>query len=67
MVNGFSSAVLVLAGALCAMGGYWLGGWRHRLQLRLEMEAEDIDSHQRVLDTIESLADADRNRDERPN
>lgn len=67
MVNGFSSALLVLAGALCAMGGYWLGGWRQRLQFRLDLDAEDMDSHERVLDMIESLADSDRNKDNRPN
>ena len=67
MVNGFSSALLVLAGAMCAIGGYGLGAWRQRLQLRLDMEAEDMASHERVLEMIESMADADRNRDNRPN
>lgn len=68
MSNGFGSALLVMAGALCALGGYWLGAWRQRLQFRLELEAEDMESHERVLEMIESLADAERdNKDNRPN
>lgn len=67
MANGFSSALLVMAGAMCALGGYWLGAWRQRLQFRLELDAEDMDSHERVLEMIESLADPARNKDNRPN
>ena len=68
MSNAFSSALLVVAGALCAMGGYCLGAWRQRLQFRLELDAEDLDSHERVLEMIESLADPDSDdKDNRPN
>ena len=71
MSNAFSSAILVVAGALCAMGGYCLGAWRQRLQFRLELDAEDLDSHERVLEMIESLSDGEPgdkdNKDNRPN
>ena len=52
-----ASAFLVLAGALCALGGYCVGAWRQRLQFRMELDAEDLDSHERALEMIESLSD----------
>ena len=51
-----ASAFLVLAGALCALGGYLLGSWRQRLAFRFELDG-DVDSHERVLEMIESLAE----------
>ena len=62
MGSGITGACLILAGALCALGGYCMGAWRQRLQFRLELDAEDVDSHERVLEMIESLADRDDTR-----
>jgi hypothetical protein len=70
-----ANAFLVMAGALCALGGYFVGAWRQRLAFRFELDGEDMDSHERVLEMIESLAegggtdvnDAGRAKDNRPN
>lgn len=73
MFNGTASAFLVMAGALCALGGYCVGAWRQRLQFSREFEGEDLESHERVLEMIESLADAGADapraaiKDKRPN
>ncbi|MEA2700712.1 MAG: hypothetical protein QOI66_4983 [Myxococcales bacterium] len=52
-----ANAFLVMAGALCALGGYFVGAWRQRLAFRFELDGEDMDSHERVLEMIESLAE----------
>jgi hypothetical protein len=69
-----ANAFLVMAGALCALGGYFVGAWRQRLAFRFELDAEDMDSHERVLEMIESLAEGgagdlgdSRSKDNRPN
>jgi len=68
MGNVITSAVLLMTGAACVMVGYVLCAWRHRAQYMAEMDREELDSHQRVLDLIESMIDEEgRGRDNRPN
>ena len=68
LMHGTASALLIMAGALCALSGYVIGTWRQRSLLRVELEAEDMESHQRVMEMIESLTDGPGGaKDERPN
>jgi hypothetical protein len=68
MGNVVTSAVLVMTGAACVLVGYVLCAWRHRAQYMAEMDREELDSHQRVLDLIESMIDEEgHRRDNRPN
>ena len=72
MASGMASVFLVLAGAMCALGGYCLGMWRQRFAFRMELDAEDLESHERVLEMIESMAEGGVGRsagrkDNRPN
>jgi hypothetical protein len=68
LMHGTASALLIMAGALCALSGYVIGTWRQRSLLRVELEAEDMESHQRVMEMIESLADGPgTSKDNRPN
>ena len=40
MLNGFLSALLVLAGGTCAVTGYVLGSWHQRRALEAELGAD---------------------------
>ena len=68
MLNGFVSALLVIAGGGCALAGYMIGSWRQRRALDAELEREELDSRERFLDLLENLLDENgRPKDERPN
>jgi hypothetical protein len=68
MLNGVVSALLVVAGGVCAMAGYAIGSWRQRRTLDAELEREEFDSRERFLDILETLLDEEGNpRDKRPN
>ena len=62
MLNGFVSALLVLAGGACAVAGYVLGSWHQRRALEAEMNGELFT--ERAVDLIE---DPSPRRDQRPN
>jgi hypothetical protein len=40
MLNGFLSALLVLAGGTCAVAGYVLGSWHQRRAIEAEINGE---------------------------
>jgi hypothetical protein len=40
MLNGFLSALLVLAGGTCAVAGYVLGSWHQRRAIEAEINSE---------------------------
>ena len=68
MGNIITSAVLTMTGAACVLIGYVLCSWRQRAQYMSELSREELDSHQRVLDLIETMIDEEgRRRDNRPN
>jgi len=62
MMNGFVSALLVLAGGTCAVAGYVLGSWHQRRALEAEMAGELL-----VARTVDLLDDPTPRRDKRPN
>ena len=62
MMNGFVSALLVLAGGTCAVAGYVLGSWHQRRAIEAEMNGETFS--ERAVDLLEDPAPS---RDHRPN
>lgn len=66
MLTGVVSALMVVAGGACAIAGYMVGSWRTRQALDMELDGDDVDSHERFLDLLETLRD-EKSRDNRPN
>ena len=62
MLNGFVSALLVLAGGTCAVAGYVLGSWHQRRALEAEMNGELFSER-----SVDLLEDPAPSRDYRPN
>jgi hypothetical protein len=62
MLNGFVSALLVLAGGTCAVAGYVLGSWHQRRAIEAEINGELFT--ERAVDLLE---DPSPPRDQRPN
>jgi len=63
MISGVVSALLVLAGGVCAVAGYVLGSWHQRRAFDAEMNG-DLFSERTSMDLIE---DPLPRRDQRPN
>jgi hypothetical protein len=62
MLTGVVSALLVLAGGACAVGGYVLGSWHQRRAIEAEMNG-DLFSER----PVDLLADPSPQNDHRPN
>jgi len=62
MLTGVVSALLVLAGGACAVGGYVLGTWHQRRAIEAEMNG-DLFSER----PVDLIADSSPQRDHRPN
>jgi hypothetical protein len=63
MMSGVVSALLVLAGGICAVAGYVLGSWHQRRTIEAEMNGE-LFTDRTALDLID---DPSPRRDHRPN
>jgi len=62
MLNGFWSALLVLAGGTCAVAGYVLGSWHQRRAIEAEIDGELFSER-----GVDLLDDPTPRRDQRPN
>jgi hypothetical protein len=58
MLNGFLSALLVLAGGTCAVTGYLLGSWHQRRAFEAELGGELFSD--RGLDLLEAPSERDQ-------
>jgi hypothetical protein len=63
MMSGVVSALLVLAGGVCAVAGYVVGSWHQRRALEAEING-DLFSDRTAMDIID---DPSPRRDQRPN
>jgi hypothetical protein len=62
MLNGFLSALLVLAGGTCAVAGYVLGSWHQRRAIEAEINGELFSER-----GVDLLDDPTPRRDQRSN
>jgi hypothetical protein len=67
MPNGFFDVLLVMVGAACMAGGFYIGSWHRRAVQRDEVDAADMASDERMSRMIRSLIHDDVADDERPN
>ena len=56
MLTGVVSALIVVAGGACAIAGYMVGSWRQRQALEMDLEGDEVDSRERFLDLLDTLA-----------
>jgi hypothetical protein len=59
--------LLVMVGAACMAGGFFIGSWHRRVAQREEVDAADLASDERMSRMIRSLIHDDVIGDERPN
>ena len=59
--------LLVMVGAACMAGGFFIGSWHRRAMQREEVDAADLASDERMTRMIRSLIHDDVIDDERPN
>jgi hypothetical protein len=68
MLAGVLYVVLLMAGAACMAGGFFLGSWHQRAVARGPFDDdEDFSANERVLDIVRTLIHDGLERDERPN
>jgi hypothetical protein len=68
MPAGLFDILLVLVGAACMAGGFFIGSWHRRVADRAEVDAADFASDERMTRMIRSLIhDDDATDNERPN
>jgi hypothetical protein len=67
MPAGLFDILLVLVGAACMAGGFFIGSWHRRAADRAEVDAADFASDERMTRMIRSLIHDDVIDDERPN
>jgi hypothetical protein len=68
MPAGLFDILLVMVGAACMGGGFFIGSWHRRATQRDELDADDIASDERMTRMIRSLIHDDvLGGDERPN
>ena len=67
MPAGLFDILLVMVGAACMAGGFFIGSWHRRSAHQAEMDAEDLASDERMTRMIRSLIHDEPADDERPN
>jgi hypothetical protein len=67
MPAGLFDILLVLVGAACMAGGFFIGSWHRRVADRAEVDAADFASDERMTRMIRSLIHDDITDDGRPN
>jgi hypothetical protein len=67
MPAGVFDILLVMVGASCMAGGFFIGSWHRRSTQQAEIDAEDLASDERMTRMIRSLIHDDVVDDERPN
>jgi hypothetical protein len=67
MPSGLFDILLVMVGAACMAGGFFIGSWHRRAFDRAEVDAADFESDERMTRMIRSLIHDDVIGDERPN
>jgi len=67
MPAGLFDILLVLVGAVCMAGGFFIGSWHRRAADRAEVDAADFESDERMTRMIRSLIHDDVADNERPN
>ena len=67
MPTGLFDILLVMVGASCMAGGFFIGSWHRRAAQRDEVDASDLASDERMSRMIRSLIHDDVVDDERPN
>jgi len=67
MPAGLFDILLVMVGATCMAGGFFIGSWHRRATHQAEMDAEDLASDERMTRMIRSLIHDEPADDERPN
>jgi hypothetical protein len=67
MPSGLFDILLVLVGAACMAGGFFIGSWHRRAADRAEVDAADFASDERMTRMLRSLIHDDVIDDERPN
>jgi hypothetical protein len=67
MPAGLFDILLVMVGAVCMAGGFFIGSWHRRTAERADVDLADLASDERMTRMIRSLIHDDVTGDERSN